>query len=85
MNPSVTFWNLMVRRSVPCASLEPLTHILLQAYDYAGSWSTTSDDQANLYLKSQKSSTGTDTAVSWYIANGAPASKINMGGHFKVL
>ncbi|KAG9082809.1 hypothetical protein FRC07_014087, partial [Ceratobasidium sp. 392] len=50
----------------------------LMAYDYAGSWSTTSDDQANLYGPTN-SKTDTDTAVKWYIANGATASKIAMG------
>ncbi|KAG9077319.1 hypothetical protein FRC06_008983, partial [Ceratobasidium sp. 370] len=48
------------------------------AYDYAGSWSTTSDDQANLYGPTN-SQTDTDTAVKWYIANGAATSKIAMG------
>ncbi|KAG8716418.1 hypothetical protein FRC09_015764 [Ceratobasidium sp. 395] len=50
----------------------------LMAYDYAGSWSTTSDDQANLYGPTL-SKTDTDTAVKWYIANGATTSKIAMG------
>ncbi|KAG8703022.1 hypothetical protein FRC08_003114 [Ceratobasidium sp. 394] len=50
----------------------------LMAYDYAGSWSTTSDDQANLYGPTN-SQTDTDTSVKWYIANGAAANKIAMG------
>ncbi|QRV95540.1 chitinase [Ceratobasidium sp. AG-Ba] len=50
----------------------------LMAYDYAGSWSTTSDDQANLYGPTN-SKTDTDTAIKWYVANGATTSKIAMG------
>ncbi|KAG8759945.1 hypothetical protein FRC12_009648 [Ceratobasidium sp. 428] len=50
----------------------------LMAYDYAGSWSTTSDDQANLYGPTN-SKTDTDTAVKWYTANGAAANKIALG------
>ncbi|KAG8691813.1 hypothetical protein FRC09_011524 [Ceratobasidium sp. 395] len=50
----------------------------LQAYDYAGAWSSVSDDQANLYGPTQ-SGTSTDSTISWYTSNGVPANKITMG------
>ncbi|CAE6514559.1 unnamed protein product [Rhizoctonia solani] len=65
--------NLLVSQMDPS-----LTFWNLMAYDYAGSWSTTSDDQANLYGPTN-SDTDTDTAVKWYVANGATTSKIVMG------
>ncbi|KAG8781947.1 hypothetical protein FRC12_021384 [Ceratobasidium sp. 428] len=64
---------------LPVSQMDPyLSFWNLMAYDYAGSWSTTSDDQANLYGPTL-SKTDTDTAVKWYIANGATTSKIAMG------
>ncbi|OSD07914.1 carbohydrate-binding module family 5 protein [Trametes coccinea BRFM310] len=55
-----------------------LTHWNLMAYDYAGSWLTYADNQANLY-GGQRTNVSTDKAIKWYIANGATPSKINMG------
>ncbi|KAF8754684.1 glycosyl hydrolase 18 family [Rhizoctonia solani] len=46
-----------------------LTMWNLMAYDYAGAWSSVSDDQANLYGGSGSGSS-TDTAISWYTSNG---------------
>ncbi|KDN36633.1 hypothetical protein RSAG8_10736, partial [Rhizoctonia solani AG-8 WAC10335] len=65
--------NLLVSQMDPS-----LTFWNLMAYDYTGSWSTTSDDQANLYGPTN-SDTDTDTAIKWYIANGATTSKLVMG------
>ncbi|KDQ10638.1 carbohydrate-binding module family 5 protein [Botryobasidium botryosum FD-172 SS1] len=55
-----------------------LTNWNLMAYDYAGSWDTVADDQANLY---PGTTTGfdTDTAVKYYLTHGATASKLNLG------
>ncbi|KAJ3484930.1 hypothetical protein NLJ89_g11943 [Agrocybe chaxingu] len=50
----------------------------LMAYDYAGSWLTFSDNQANLYGGS-RTGFNTDSAVRYYTGAGAPASKIVMG------
>ncbi|GLB41081.1 putative glycosyl hydrolase 18 family protein [Lyophyllum shimeji] len=50
----------------------------LMAYDYAGSWLTYADNQANLY-GGARTGFNTDNAVKWYLANGATASKITMG------
>ncbi|KAH9919452.1 glycosyl hydrolases family 18-domain-containing protein [Epithele typhae] len=50
----------------------------LMAYDYAGSWLTFTDNQANLY-GGARTNVSTDKAIKYYIANGASASKINMG------
>ncbi|KAG6828944.1 hypothetical protein H0H92_006232 [Tricholoma furcatifolium] len=50
----------------------------LMAYDYAGSWLTYADNQANLY-GGQRTGINTDNAIKWYLAQGASASKINMG------
>lgn len=48
------------------------------AYDYAGSWSNFTDNQANLYGPSL-SGYSTDAAISWYLTKGATAAKINLG------
>ncbi|CAE7191855.1 unnamed protein product [Rhizoctonia solani] len=55
-----------------------LTMWNLMAYDYAGAWSSVSDDQANLYSGTDSGSS-TDTAISWYTSNGVPANKIALG------
>ncbi|KAL1941618.1 hypothetical protein VTO73DRAFT_7057 [Trametes versicolor] len=55
-----------------------LSYWNLMAYDYAGSWLTFTDNQANLY-GGVRTNVSTDKAVKWYIANGASANKINMG------
>ncbi|CAE6496434.1 unnamed protein product, partial [Rhizoctonia solani] len=65
--------NLLISQMDPS-----LTFWNLMAYDYAGSWSTTSDDQANLYGPTN-SDTETDSAIKYYIANGATTSKLVMG------
>jgi chitinase len=52
------------------------------AYDYAGSWDTTSGHQANLYPNPNVANStpfSTNVAVSAYIAAGVPASKIILG------
>ncbi|KAI0366008.1 hypothetical protein BV20DRAFT_1056021 [Pilatotrama ljubarskyi] len=55
-----------------------LTYWNLMAYDYAGSWLTWADNQANLY-GGVRTNVSTDKAVKWFVANGASANKINMG------
>ncbi|KAI0071673.1 hypothetical protein K474DRAFT_1606521 [Panus rudis PR-1116 ss-1] len=50
----------------------------LMAYDYAGSWLTWADNQANLY-GGTRTNVSTDKAVKYYLAHGATASKINVG------
>lgn len=54
----------------------------LMAYDYAGSWDTTSGHQANLFADpSHPAATkySTDKAINDYVAKGVPASKILLG------
>ncbi|KAI0816865.1 glycoside hydrolase superfamily [Trametes gibbosa] len=55
-----------------------LTYWNLMAYDYAGSWLSWADNQANLYYGT-RTNVSTDKAVKWYLANGATAKKVNMG------
>ncbi|TDL20581.1 hypothetical protein BD410DRAFT_725659 [Rickenella mellea] len=55
-----------------------LTYWNLMAYDYAGSWLTFADNQANLY-GGVRTNVSTDKAVKWYVSSGASPSKINMG------
>ncbi|KXN88676.1 Chitinase 1 [Leucoagaricus sp. SymC.cos] len=50
----------------------------LMAYDYAGSWLTWADNQANLY-GGARTGVNTDDAVKHYLSAGATASKINLG------
>jgi chitinase len=54
----------------------------LMAYDYAGSWDSTSGHQANIYTNAnnpQSTKFNTEQAVRDYITKGIPATKINMG------
>ena len=54
----------------------------LMAYDYAGSWDTTSGHQANIYPNPQNPTAtkfNTEQAVTDYIAKGIAADKIVMG------
>ncbi|TCD65253.1 hypothetical protein EIP91_002917 [Steccherinum ochraceum] len=55
-----------------------LSYWNLMAYDYAGSWLTYADNQANLY-GGARTGVSTDAAVKFYTSNGATAGKINMG------
>ncbi|EAU86796.2 class V chitinase ChiB1 [Coprinopsis cinerea okayama7 len=49
----------------------------LMAYDYAGSWLTWADNQANFY-GGARTGYSTDAALKWYISQGATKSKINV-------
>ncbi|GJE98248.1 glycoside hydrolase family 18 protein [Phanerochaete sordida] len=55
-----------------------LSYWNLMAYDYAGSWLTYADNQANLY-GGARTGVSTDAAVKWYLSQGAAAGKIVMG------
>lgn len=49
-----------------------------KAYDYAGSWLNYVDNQANVY-GGARTGFSTDAALTYYLNNGASASKINIG------
>ncbi|KAF8874737.1 glycosyl hydrolases family 18-domain-containing protein [Infundibulicybe gibba] len=55
-----------------------LSYWNLMAYDYAGSWLTYADNQANLY-GGARTGFSTDAAVKYFTSHGASASKINLG------
>ncbi|OCH89471.1 hypothetical protein OBBRIDRAFT_664377 [Obba rivulosa] len=57
---------------------EAITYWNLMAYDYAGSWLNWTDNQANLY-DGVRTNVSTDKALTWYVQNGATASKMTMG------
>lgn len=52
--------------------------IAAQAYDYSGSFSTVTANQANVYGE-QLTGFSTDKALTWYKSQGATASKIVLG------
>ncbi|KAJ7182618.1 glycoside hydrolase superfamily [Mycena crocata] len=55
-----------------------LTFWNLMAYDYAGSWLTWADNQANLY-GGARTGVNTDSAIKHFVSSGATANKITMG------
>ncbi|KAJ7040807.1 glycosyl hydrolases family 18-domain-containing protein [Mycena alexandri] len=55
-----------------------LSYWNLMAYDYAGSWLTWSDNQANLY-GGTRTNVSTDAAVKHFVSGGATVGKIVMG------
>ncbi|KAL2259843.1 hypothetical protein VTK26DRAFT_6333 [Humicola hyalothermophila] len=62
------------------AMARTLDFLNLMAYDYAGSWSTTSGHQANLYPVSEATTPfSTDAAITAYVGAGFPAGQITLG------
>ncbi|KAF7419347.1 hypothetical protein PC9H_001934 [Pleurotus ostreatus] len=55
----------------------------LMAYDYAGSWLSFADNQANLY-GGTRTGVNTDDAVKFFTSHGATASKITMGEYSSI-
>lgn len=77
MNSALNYWNLMVSTLTP-SSCSTSAKVSPQAYDYAGSWLTWADNQANVY-GGTRTNVSTDGALKWYAANGATANKITLG------
>ncbi|KZP01560.1 glycoside hydrolase family 18 protein [Calocera viscosa TUFC12733] len=62
--------------SLQVAQMDPVLDFWnLMAYDYAGSWSSLSGNDANLY----GGDINTDSAIKWYLSQGATSTKMNMG------
>lgn len=59
------------------------SHVYPQAYDYAGSWLSFADNQANLY-GGTRTGVNTDDAVKFFTSHGATASKITMGEYLSL-
>lgn len=56
-----------------------LTRQLNVSYDYAGSWSTTSGHQANLFDHGGQNELSTERAISYYKSQGVPSNKLVIG------
>ncbi|KZW02897.1 hypothetical protein EXIGLDRAFT_636953 [Exidia glandulosa HHB12029] len=56
----------------------PISFWNLMAYDYAGSWSNYSADQANLY-NGETTGFNTDQAIKYFLGEGATPGKISLG------
>ena len=51
-------------------------------YDYAGSWSSTTAHQANLYTDGSNAGICTDTAVEYFLSQGVAREKLVIGRYF---
>jgi len=76
MDDALDYWNLMVCRHL--FILMRRTDPSLQSYDYAGSWLSWADNQANMYYGS-RTGYSTDSALDWYISRGATPAKMIIG------
>ncbi|KAL1747785.1 glycoside hydrolase family 18 protein [Schizophyllum fasciatum] len=56
-----------------------LSYWNLMAYDYSGSWSDVTDNQANLHPDGTGSDISTEGALKWYKDSGATPAKISLG------
>lgn len=65
---------------LPIAAMDDtLTYWNLMAYDYSGSWSTVSDDHANLFPGKTTTGFSTNASIQYYLGQGASKSKMVMG------